>query len=171
MLAQSCSKLWPFWFGRNCACPEANAGLSGPLSQVPWDTAGPHDDGPGKCVDKARVTGLQGVWPLLNENCWEFLSWYSKGRQRDVFVFSMDLTWHPSWVPWLRPRPQNHSRSSTFLFICIFKSGMPPEEWPDFSHSCGDFSLCFFFHVAQPRWHSDTVGLPCGTCSGQSPSS
>lgn len=39
-----------FEFGRDYAWPEANAAFSGPLSEVPWDTLGPHGDSYGKSV-------------------------------------------------------------------------------------------------------------------------
>lgn len=48
-----------------------------------------------------RVTGLQGVWPLLNENCWKFLSGIQRVENETYLFFLWILlgTQHgyPGW--------------------------------------------------------------------------
>lgn len=121
-------------------------------------------------MDRARVTDLQGVRPL---QCWMAIAGnFYLGIQRvekEVCLFFLCLllgTQHgyPGWD--LTPRTtQGLSLFCLFVFLrmeCPQKNGLA------FLILVFFFLCDFFLRVAQPCWHSDTVGLFCGTWPGQS---
>lgn len=114
------------------------------------------------CVDSASITDLHVCGPCRMKTAANFHPGIQRVENETYLFFLWILlgTQHgdPAWN--LTPRTTQGLR--LFCLFVFLRMEWPPEEWPGFPHSCGFFLCNFFFHVAQPCWHSDTVGLPCG---------